>query len=253
MQNLKAIIIDDEVDAIESLQFELEHYCPGVGVVSTYNSSVKALEDHKNWDCDILFLDIEMPVLSGFDLLDKISEIHFNIIFVTAYDQFAIKAFEFNAFDYLLKPIQKDKLIRTVNRILNAQGKQVSKDEVRATITNIQAQTNPTADNIALPTSDGFMFVRISEIIYVQAESNYSWVHIADGRKFLLSKTLKNIEEMISSRKFIRVHQSFCVNLDRVNKYIRGQGGYLVLNDGTQIPVSRSRKEDLMAVLSSGF
>jgi len=253
MQNIKAIIIDDESDAIESLQFELEHYCPGVEVVKSYQSPMKALEEYSYWECDVLFLDIEMPVMSGFDFLEKLGKLPFHVVFVTAYDQFAIKAFEFNAFDYLLKPVQKNKLIRVVEKIRNYREKSIDRVNVEAAITNIQSQSNPLAENIALPTTEGFVFVKINNILYVQAESNYSWVHTEDGRKFLLSKTLKSIEEMIGSPKFLRVHQSYCINLPKVSKYVRGQGGYLVLNEGTQIPVSRSKKEDLMSILSSGF
>lgn len=253
MQNIKAIIIDDERDAIESLQFELDHYCPGVKVVNSYQSPHKALTELSEWECDVLFLDIEMPVMSGFDLLDRIGKLPFNVVFVTAYDQFAIKAFEFNAIDYLLKPVQKDKLIRVVEKIRNKQEKSIDNIAVEAAITNIQSQSNSLAENIALPTSDGFVFVKINDILYVKAESNYSWVNVIDGRKFLLSKTLKSIEEMIGSPKFLRVHQSYFINLAKVSKYVRGQGGYLVLEEGTQVPVSRSKKETLMSVLSSGF
>ena len=173
MSNIKAVIIDDEIDALESLSFELGHYCPEVCVLEQFNDPKQAIPFLQSEEVDALFLDIEMPGMSGFELLNQLKEISFDVIFVTAYDQFAIRAFEFNAIDYLLKPVQKDKLIQAVQRINQIQHTSLDKSALEAIMTNIYSQTSDRNKNIALPTSEGFAFVKVDDIVYVQAESNY--------------------------------------------------------------------------------
>jgi two-component system LytT family response regulator len=253
MSTIKAVIIDDEIDALESLSFELSHYCPQVSVLKQFNDPTQAIPFLQSEEIDVLFLDIEMPGMSGFELLSQLKKIEFEVVFVTAYDQFAIRAFEFNAIDYLLKPVQKDKLIQAVERIAKHQSSSLDKSTLKAIMTNIYSQTTERNKNIALPTSEGFAFVKVDDIVYVQAESNYCWVYTSNDTKYLLSKTLKSIEEMITSSQFIRVHQSYIINLDYAIKYVRGQGGYVVIKNNVQIPVSRSRKEELLSTLQSGF
>ena len=246
---MKAILIDDEMDSLESLQHELKTYCPEVSIAGTYSDPREGLKAILSIEPDLLFLDIEMPHLNGFELLESLPSIEFDVIFVTAYDEFAVRAFKFNAIDYLLKPVMKAKLIQAVQRVRERQHARMTEQDLKALITNTRLQTRGGLENIALPTSEGFEFIHVNDIVYLQSESNYTWVHLANGTKHLLAKTLKEMSSMISFSQFFRAHQSYFVNLNHAKRYVRGQGGYLVLKDGTQIPVSRAHREELIALL----
>jgi two-component system LytT family response regulator len=249
MKHLNTILIDDEKSAIQTLAIELEAYCPEVRVIGSYQDPQEGLQALRNQKPDLLFLDIEMPVLNGFELLQKLPVLHFDIVFVTAYDQFAIKAFEFNAIDYLLKPIRKTKLVQAVQKVLDRQLQSLDKNGLEALIQNIKVQSHTGLEQIALPTSDGFSMVHVNDIAYLQADSNYTWVYLANQKKHLIAKTLKDMEGMLDFQQFFRSHKSYLVNFNHVDRYVRGQGGYLVLKDGTQIPVARAVKGELQRFL----
>ncbi|MDX1477817.1 MAG: LytTR family DNA-binding domain-containing protein [Saprospiraceae bacterium] len=248
---MKAILIDDEKSALQSLKMDLEEYCPEVEVVALCQSpaeGIRAISDHQP---DMVFLDIEMPKMNGFELLQSLPSIAFDVIFVTAYDQFAVRAFEFNAVDYLLKPILRAQLIQAVQKVTDRQQHHFAQAELDALINNIQLQSHHTITNIALPCSDGYEFVPVNEITHLEGESNYTWVHIQSRKKYLVAKTMKEMSSMIPFPQFFRAHKSHIVNLNHVAKYVRGRGGYLVLRDGGgHIPVSRSQKDELMRVLN---
>ena len=248
---MKAILIDDELDSLESLKLEIEAYCPELQIIDACNDPRDGIRSIKANHPDLVFLDIEMPHMNGFELLESLSSVDFDVIFVTAYDQFAVRAFDFNAADYLLKPVMKSKLIQAVQKVSDRQQHQFTSNDLTALMTNMKLQTLQNMENIALPTSDGFEFVHMNEIVYLQSDSNYTWVHLRDQKKHLLAKTLKDMQAMISFPQFFRAHQSYLVNLNHVKKYVRGQGGYLVLKDNVQIPVSRANKEVLMQILKS--
>ena len=246
---LKAILIDDELDSLESLAMELKAYCPALTVVGSYSDPREGRKALLENQPDILFLDIEMPHLNGFELLESLAKINFEVIFVTAYDEFAIRAFEFNATDYLLKPIMKSKLIQAVQKIEDQKNNHVDHEDLKALVQNIQLQRG--LENIALPTTDGFEFIHVNDIAFLKSESNYTWVHLTNKQKHLMSKTLKEVSQMVRFPQFFRSHQSYLVNLNYVKKYVRGNGGYLVLKDKTQIPVSRANKDSLMKILQA--
>ncbi len=249
MTKLKAILIDDERSSLESLSFEIKEYCPELEVIKTCQNPQDGLNFIQALKPDIVFLDIEMPGMNGFELLSSLQEITFHVIFVTAYDQFAIKAFEFNAVDYILKPIRVSKLISAVQKIVDRQHAEFDKSNLEALIQNIQIQSHSGLENIALPTSEGFSMVHINDISHLQADSNYTWVYLLNHNKYLVTKTLKDMEEMLRFPQYYRPHKSFLVNLNHVDRYIRGQGGYLMMKDNTQVPVARSQKAELMSVL----
>lgn len=249
MTKLKAILIDDERSSIESLSFEINEYCPEVEVIQTCQDPFEGIKCIEANAPDLVFLDIEMPGMNGFELLRSLPDIPFHVIFVTAYDQFAIKAFEFNAVDYLLKPVRKSKLTQAVQKILDRQQTDFDKSNLEALIQNIRIQSQTGLENIALPTGDGFSMVHVNDISHLQADSNYTWVHLANQKKYLVTKTLKDMEDMLHFPQYFRSHKSYVVNLNHVNRYVRGQGGYLIMKDDTQIPVSRSQKAELMNVL----
>jgi len=246
---LQAVLVDDEKSSLQSLAYELDAYCPEVEVVQTFKDPEEGLKYLLKSPPEVLFLDIEMPGMNAFELLQQIPEIKFDVIFVTAYDQFAIKAFEFNAADYVLKPVRKDKLIQAVQKVQDRHQHKMEKTDLEALIQNIRVQTRSGLEHIALPTSDGFSMVHINDIAHLQADSNYTWVYLGSQKKYLIAKTLKDMESMLDFPQYFRAHKSHLVNLNHVDKYVRGQGGYLVLRDGTQIPVARTQKSDLMQML----
>lgn len=243
---MKAIIIDDEQDSLDSLEIEIDRHCPDVNVVAACTDPRTAIDEILKHKPDILFLDIEMPHMNGFELLQKLPSLDFHVIFVTAYDQFAVRAFDFNATDYLLKPIMRAKLVQAIQKVQDQQEHKISQTQLDALLTNMQMRG---MEKIALPTSDGFEFVHMNDIVYVKADSNYTWVHLQNKQKHLLTRTLKDVSGLITFPQFFRAHQSYLVNLNHVRRYVRGQGGYLLLKDNTQIPVSRANKDALMQLL----
>ena len=248
---MKAILIDDEKSSLRSLTYELNAYCPEVTVVAQCQDPVKAINEIKQHEPDIVFLDIEMPGMNGFELLQHFNEITFDVIFVTAYDRFAMKAFDFNAVDYVLKPVRKSKLIQAVQKAADKQQHGIAPSDLEALLQNINVQAQSGAiQNIALPTSEGFSMVDINDICYLNAESNYTWVYLLNKKKYLVSKTLKEFVGMLNFPQYFRSHKSYLVNLNHLDRYVRGQGGYLVLKDGTQVPVARAQKAELMRVLN---
>jgi two-component system LytT family response regulator len=249
MSRLKTILIDDEKGSLESLTFEIREYCPEVEVIAATQDSAEGLRLIQKLSPDLIFLDIEMPGMNGFELLQQLSDVSLHVIFVTAYDQFAIRAFDFNAIDYVLKPVRKAKLISAVQKVVERQQPKLDKMSLDALVQNIRIQSHTGLENIALPTHDGFNMVHVNDITYLQAESNYTWVHLADKKKYLVTKTLKDMEDMLSFPQYFRSHKSYLVNLNHVERYVRGQGGYLVMKDHAQIPVARTQKTELMQVM----
>lgn len=249
MSPLKAILVDDEKGSLESLSFEIKEYCPDLQVIATCQDPLDGLEKIRRLQPDLVFLDIEMPGMNGFELLQQLADLSLNVIFVTAYDQFAIRAFDFNAVDYVLKPVRKAKLISAVQKVVDRQQPKMDKSGLEALLQNIRIQSRSGLENIALPTHDGFTMVHINDITYLHAESNYTWVHLTSQKKYLITKTLKDLEEMLEFPQYFRPHKSYLVNLNHVDRYIRGQGGYMVMKDHVQIPVARAQKVDLLRLL----
>lgn len=242
-QMLSAIVVDDEEHCRESLIKQLEWSCPNVNVLGQAKSVESAIELLVNISPDILFLDIEMPGGTGFDLISKLGKIDFGVIFTTAYDEFALKAFKANAIDYLLKPIDGDALKNAVRKV-----EQSKPEESSLKIANLLEQINTTIRprKVAFPVSDGLEFIVLDDIIRCESEGAYCHVFICERPNLFLSKTLKQVSEMIDDEKFLRVHNSHLVNTDFIARYIRGKGGQIILEDGTSIPVSRSRKDDFL-------
>ena len=248
---MRTILIAYEFDSLESLTTELGVYCPGIEIIGTFTDPRKALAFIKNEKPELVFLDIEMPFLNAFEVLQQCLDVPLKVIFVTAYDQYAIKAFDFNALDYILKPVMKSKLVSAVQKALDKQITQIDLEQLRALMNNLGIQNKPGLESIAIPTSEGFEFVHISKITYLQAESNYTWVFLHNQQqKYLVSRTLKEMANMLEFPQFFRTHQSFYVNLNYAKKYIRGQGGSIIMQNGAEIPVSRSNRDALIKMLS---
>ncbi len=245
---LSAIIIDDEIHWIEELKSLLKEYCPDVIVAAQYCSSKSGLEAIRKQKPDLLFLDIEMPGLNGFELLEQLTEISFAVIFTTCYDHYAIKAIRFSALDYLLKPVNAKELINAVKKVEEQRHLPVA-DQFRVLLNQVKEKGND-FNKLAVPTLEGFELISTDKLIRCNANDNYTCFYMKDKIKIIACRTLKEIEEQLRDFKFfIRVHHSHIVNLNEVVRYIRGEGGYLVLSDGTTINVSRRRKDKLLNTL----
>jgi len=246
---IKAIIVDDEHYAAQALVTLLERHCADVKVEAVCNSATAAMEAIEELQPQLVFLDIEMPHLNGFELLEKMAPIQFDFIFTTSYNQYAIKAIRFSALDYLLKPIDKEELIAAVNKFINRRTSFLSQqlDILLAQLRQPQATVN----RIALPTLEGLQLIPVDTIIYCTSNSNYTILFLKENQKLTVSRTLKEIEEMLEDYPFLRVHHSYLVNLNEIRKYIKGEGGSLVMSNSSEVNVSRSKKEMLLAKLQA--
>ncbi|MEO6720807.1 MAG: LytTR family DNA-binding domain-containing protein [Ferruginibacter sp.] len=242
---ISCILIDDESHSLEMTEWLLKTYCPQVTIQAMCNSAEAGIEAIHKYRPDVVFLDIEMPHMNGFDMLEKFDKLFFDVVFTTAYDQFAIKAFKYSALNYLLKPIDPDDLKETIRRI--EEKKDVpTREQIDLLMQSVKNVPKPTTTRIALTTGDGMLFVSTSEIILCQADSNYTAVILTNGKKILVSKVLKDIDETLSGPDFYRIHNSFLINMNHINKYVRGDGGYVVMKDGTSVSISRSKRQEFM-------
>lgn len=247
---IKAVIIDDEMHCRKTLGMLLKEYCPEVQVIEQCDNGETGIDVIRKQKPDLVFLDIEMPHMNGFEMLERLSEISFALIFTTGYDQYAIKAFRFSALDYLLKPIDHDELKKAVTRA----GQHLLPplpQQMEILLQRINQHT-PAINKIALPTMEGLQMIPVDSIISCASERNYTFILLKNNLKIVVSKILKEVEEMLEEYSFLRVHHSYIVNLNEISKYVKGEGGYLVMSDGSSVDVSRSRKELLLQRLQPG-
>ncbi len=251
MKKLRVLLIDDELFCLETLKWELEQHCPEVEILALCQSGTEAIQAIQTHEPDAVFLDIEMPYMNAFEMLQELDTINFSIVFTTAYDQFAIHAIKVNALDYLLKPIGSEELKSAVQKIRSHHQTNVSGNNLRSLMEHLLANQHE-VQKIALPTMQGLEMVRVDQIVFVEADSNYTHFHLLSGNKILISKTLKQIEESLKEHDcFIRTHQSFLVNTRLIDRYHRGSGGSLDMANGVQVPVSQSRKDDVLMRLKN--
>jgi two-component system LytT family response regulator len=250
---IKVVIIDDEQDAINSIELIINEYCFNAEVIGTASSATEGRSVILKQKPDLVFLDIEMPRGNGFDLLEMLPERNFEIIFITAYNNFAIKAFKYSAIDYILKPIDIDEFIEAVdkaekriNLLKNIPSK--SPDKYGVLLENIKT-SKPT--KIMVSTSEGQIYIDITKIIRIEAEGSYSSIFIKDAKKILVSKNLKEFENMLIDNNFYRPHNSHLINLEHVKKYVLKDGGYIEMTDETIVPISRRRKEAFIEKMQS--
>ena len=242
---IKAVIIDDEVHCLDTLSLLLKEYCPDVQIMEQCRSANKGLEAIEKYKPDLVLLDIEMPSMNGFEMLEQFSEIPFAIIFTTSYDQYAIKAIRFSALDYLLKPIDPNELVSAIKKVQEQRHLPVA-EQFQMLLKQIQGKEHH-FNKIAVPTSEGFELIPADQVLYCEANDNYTHLFLKNKNKIIACRTLKEMEEQLQDFPFfVRVHHSYLVNLNEVTKYVRGEGGYLVMSNGSTVNVSRSRKESLM-------
>ncbi len=246
---IKAIIVDDELGARESLSKMLEKNCKQIEVVAKVDSMLSAFEAITNKEPDLVFLDIEMPNGNAFDLLEKFKTINFNIIFTTAYDHYAIKAIKFSAIDYILKPIDPEELITAVKRFEDRAGQKATLDkQFKTLLSNVRPENK--LKKVGIPDGDGLIFINLSDIIRCDSDGNYTFFILTSGKKIIASRTLGEYEQMFADDNFFRIHRSHLINLEHVKKYIKGEGGYVVMSDNSQVEVSRRNKTDFLEKLS---
>ena len=246
---IKCVLVDDETNALEMMEWLLKTYCPQAEIVAMCNTAEKGIEAINSHKPDVVFLDIEMPRMNGFDMLEQVKNLTFDIVFCTAYDQFAIKAFKYAALNYLLKPVDPDDLKVTMQRIEEKKAIP-SKEQFALLLQHINRPPKATPTRIALTTGEGLIFVATGDILYCRAESNYTNVVLTGGRKIMVSRVLKELDETLSGADFYRVHSSFLININHVKKFIRGEGGYIVMDNDENITLSRSRRQEFMELFS---
>jgi len=246
---IKAIIVDDELTAIKSLKWEIENFCNGVEVMDSFTNPLEAISAINYLKPDCVFLDIEMPEMDGFQLLQELNYREFDLIITTAYDSYALKAFKENAVDYLLKPVDTDDLLKSVSKIKKNKSENSLGTELQTVLESISAKKPPS--KISLPLAGKTIFVYPDDIIYCKSDGNYTTIHFKDKKKEILSKKIKDIEDIFHNNAFFRVHNSYLVNIKYISEYVKNDGQYLVLENGVSIPVSRSKKAALFHLLSN--
>jgi two-component system, LytTR family, response regulator len=238
---LKTILIDDEVRCTASLQIQLKDNCPEVAIAGVYNDALAAIKAIQTSPPDLVFLDIEMPRMNGFQLLDIVQNAHFSVIFTTAYDQFAVKAFKYSALDYLLKPIDDEELKEAVQKARYRH----QTLPLRLNMLEKHLQNgDKMPEKIALPYQEGYLFVNPQEIIYCETDDNYTKFHLLNGQSMISSKPLREIEDILEGLDFFRIHKQYLVNTNQVKKYVKNGGPYVVMSNGVNLTIARNRKED---------
>ena len=244
----KAVIVDDEKRGIDSLAWEINRLDYPIEIIKTFTKPQLALEFLQEEKIDLLFLDIQMPKLTGFELLNELKEINFSVIFVTSYDEYAIKAFRYSALDYLLKPVEQEELKASLERY--------TQDIVSSNTSQLDEQLQIHAfsnkgelpNKVAFATKETIEFIRPKDILYCEAVRNYTTIYLLSG-KMLVSKTLKEVEAILTDYKFIRVHRSFIINPFFITRYVKTLGGSIIMEDGFEVPISRTKKEAVTRLL----
>lgn len=246
---IRAILVDDEFSALKSLQWEIETFCPWIDVCASYENPVEAAKGIDLIKPDCVFLDIEMPEMNGFEMLHRLKFRDFELIFTTAYDSYALKAIKEKAVDYLLKPIDSDDLQRAAERILEKKKNNRLGEQLRNIMMDLKTQKS--TRKIPLSFNDKTVYITADDIIYCKSDGNYTEFFLQNGKKEVLSKKIKEAEALINNPGFFRTHHSYLVNLSCVSEFVKSDGQYLILEDGSSIPVSRSKKHQLLHLLSS--
>ncbi|MFZ1677821.1 MAG: LytTR family DNA-binding domain-containing protein [Saprospiraceae bacterium] len=244
---LKAIIIDDEINGRIALKQKIRDYCHEVEIMAEAENGQQGIEAIHRYKPQLVFLDIEMPGMNGFEMLVNIPEKNFHLVFTTAYDHYAIKAIKYAAFDYLLKPIDIDELKMTIERARQLPHVALNNKKLETLEQNLL--TKPFLNKIAIPTQEGLLFFDIAHIVHLEAESNYTVIFFDDNTKLMASRTLKEFEEILPGDTFFRLHNSHIINLNFIKRYLRGDGGQVEMKDGTYILVSRRKKEEFLKVI----
>ena len=245
MKKLSAVIIDDEAGSIKALEWELKLFEELVEVIGTTQDPVKGLDMIASLAPDLLFLDIEMPVMNGFELLERTKDFEGHVIFTTAYDKFAVKAFEVSALDYLLKPVVEEELARVIEKVRGTLHTDHFQQKLEFLLSEMRKQ-DPELRTIVVPTAESLEFISVDTITRFEADSNYTRIHRTEGKELLISKTMKHLERMVEGMGFYRIHNSHLVNVRYIKRLLRGEPGCIVMRDGTTLPIARGRRNSLL-------
>jgi two-component system LytT family response regulator len=248
MEQLTVILVDDELPSLENLEMKIDEFCPDLRIIGKAQNAEAALDLISKLKPEVVFLDIEMPRMNGFRMLNEIEEKNFEVVFTTAYNHYAIEAVRISAFDYLLKPISVSDLQNTVARLIKMKVcRSPEKTDISLPHTSSGKQQT---DKISISTNDGMEFYEISHIIRIESSSNYSKIYLTDGRSLLISRLLKDFEEILSPYNFFRIHHSHLINLNHIKKYIRGDGGQVVMSNNEKVDVSRRKREEFLRLMT---
>lgn len=243
---INAIIIDDELKGRVALRQKLQDYCPEVNLTGEAADGIEGLKLIEKLQPQIVFLDIEMPRMNGFEMLHQVKSNNFHLIFTTAYDQYAIKAFKYAAFDYLLKPVDIEELRGAIQR---AQRDRKEQTDQKLEILEQHISVRHPFNKIAIPTLEGLLFFDVSDIIHLEAQSNYTAIYFYQHPKLIASKTLKEFEEILPDSMFFRPHHSHLINLNYIKRYIKGDGGQIEMKNGNYVDVARRKKEEFLKAI----
>ncbi|MBL0356506.1 MAG: response regulator [Chitinophagaceae bacterium] len=246
---LNAILIDDEKNSRDALQKKLQAHCSNVNIVAVCSNGMEGITAIKTHQPNIVFLDIEMPHMNGFTMLEQLPEKNFAIIFTTAYNQYAINAIRYGAFDYLVKPVDVNELMAVVKRVAEKKQYQHTSERLNILLDHLQLPAAGKPQKIAVSTHEGLELVPIETIVYLEAIGNYTQLHFTAQKPLLASKTLKEFEDLLQDAGFFRIHNASLVNLVFVKKYIKGDGGQVQLVNNITLDVARRRKEELLGEL----
>jgi len=247
---LRAIIIDDELPVQQMLHGALTAYCTQVEVVGLANSVQSAIDEIIAKRPDLIFLDINLPDGSGFDLLSKLGNQMPLVVFITAYDEYAIKAFKFSAVDYILKPINIDELVDAVRKCIDQKERDNLTEKLKILIRNTNEA--PSGDKkIVLKTSESIHIVKVSEIVRCESDHNYTTFHFTNHKPILVSKTLKEFDDLLSDQGFFRTHQTHLININRISRFDKAFGGELIMEDGSRVPVSKRKRDELFKLFEN--
>ncbi len=247
---IRGIIVEDEIRSRDTLRGLLSRYCKNVEIIAEAESYRSGLAAIREQHPDVVFLDIQMPVGSGFKLLEELDEIRFEIIFTTAFDQFAIKAIKYSALDYLLKPIDPEELVSALKKVENKISKRGVNENIQVLLDNIKSHdANP--HKIVLSTFEKIHIIETDNILRCESDNYYTNFFLTDGKQILISKTLKENEAMLGEHNFIRPHKSHLVNVKYIKGFLKNDGGYIEMTDGTHIPVSRRKREKIIEIITN--
>ena len=250
---MRAILVDDEPDGILTLKKMLELNCPEVTIEATCSNATIARQKIEELHPDVVFLDIRMPGKSGLDLLAELPVSDFEVIVVTAHNEYLLQALQFSAIDYLMKPVDEDRLVEAVQRVTTRLTQKKKEGPAQALLHNINKLGSPLEMRLCLPTQKGFTIVKLEEIVYCEAKRSYTVIRLTNQKSILVSKPLFDYERLLSDTIFFRIHKSFLINFQHVKEYTRGEGGTLIMSNGMEIEVSRRKKEQFLVKVKELF
>jgi len=250
---MRALIVDDEFDGVSILHRMLTLNCKQVQVVGTCVNALEAKQQAEQLQPDLIFMDVQMPGKNGFELLSEMDARNFEVIFVTAHNQYMLQALQFSAADYLLKPVDEDRLIEAMQRVEKRLMEKGDDKNIDTLLYNLQRTGYPNEMKLCIPTLKGFVVLKLDDIIVCEAEKNYTIIHLRDKKPLIVSRPLMEYERILEGTSFLRVHKTWLINLQHVNEYHRGEGGVVIMSNGAEVEISRRKKEQFLARIRGVF